>query len=130
MRKLCLALCITAVLLCGCDRVKQITEPGAARFYRDYRRDIVYEDVRNIVELNEHSLIDTRIAYSDITRDNGAYTLEGKETTRWMPPNAAALNFATTVTRELYAVVEKIDGEWQVVDEQVLSEEISFSDER
>lgn len=130
MKRAFLAILVVGCALAGCSRIKQFADPPAAKFYRDYRRGVVQEDVRNYMELVDHSFVDYNLDVTSAQEESAVYYIEATETVRWMPPNAAGINFATIFTRELSAEIEEIDGEWQVVSEDVVSETISTYDQR
>lgn len=130
MKRVFPVILIAVCALAGCARIKQFADPPAAKFYRDYRRGVVQEDVRNYMELINHNFVDYNLDVTSAEEENAVYYIQASETVRWMPPNAAGINFATIVTRELSAVVEEIDGEWQVTGETVESENISTYEQR
>ena len=130
MRRYVIPLVVLCAALAGCNRIKQFADSPAAKFYRQYRKEAVQEDVTQYMELIQHNFTDHNLDVIKSEEQDGVYLITAKEVTRWMPPNAAANNFATIVKRELYAEVQEIDGAWQVTSEEVTSEEISTYDQR
>jgi hypothetical protein len=47
-----------------------------------------------------------------------------------MPPNAAALNFATIITKKLRVEMEKNGGQWKLKNEEVVTKDVSTHDDR
>jgi hypothetical protein len=130
MKRFLFVLIIAAAAMAGCARIKQFADPPAAKAYRDYRRELTQEDVRNMAQLAEHSFIDYNLDVTDVQEQDAVYLITAAETVRWMPPDGNGVNAATIVTRDLYAEVEQIDGEWEVVNEVVSNENISFYEQR
>lgn len=105
------------------------SEPAPAKEYREYRTKIVtakgFSGYGNITAQRKWSLEITKCE----TKGSTAEVL-ATELTSWIPRGAAAWNFATIVTKEYKAQLEKKNGRWVVVREDVLREDYSTYDDR
>ena len=134
-RHVLFTLVFLVALTAGCSKIKQLFESKAARAYREYRASLHTEypeepPYSQIPELMRHAFIDSRIDFEKCKVDGDSADIVVLETTRWMPPNAAGLNFATIVSLKIHAAMKKNGDKWEVAEEEILTEEISTHDDR
>lgn len=105
------------------------SEPAPAKEYRKHRTKIVtakgFSGYGNITAQRKWSLEIQKCE----TKGSMAEVL-ATEVTSWIPQGAAAWNFATIVTKEVKAQLEKRNGRWVVTREDVLRENYSTYDDR
>ena len=132
MRRFVLCLGCFLTIFAGCSRIREMADPPSAKYYREYREAAVKaeDEQAPAMGLPDSSLISFNLEVSKVRKEKGLEMIDATETTRWLPENAAGANFATVVTRDLYAEVEEVDGQWQVTHEEVVSEDINTYEDR
>jgi hypothetical protein len=105
------------------------SEPAPAKEYREHRTRIVtakgFSGYGNITAQRKWALEITKCE----TKGSTAEVL-ATEITSWIPHGAAAWNFATILTKKYKAQLQKKNGRWVVVKEDVVEEDYSTYQDR
>ena len=104
----------------------------AVEAYSIYRKASAAAEAENTfpIDLPKTTFADWKLKIDSKTISGGTAIIEATETTAWMPENAASLVFANIVTSKYRAELQKQNGAWRIVKEDLLDKKISTFDDR
>jgi hypothetical protein len=107
-------------------------EHPAVEAYSVYRKAAATAEAKNTFpnDRPRPMLADWKLKIDSKTISGDTTMIVATETTAWTHENAASLAFATIITKIYRAELQKQNGAWQVVKEDMLKKNISAFDER
>lgn len=132
MRNIILLVVILALGGAGAYWYFNIHKHPAVEAYSIYRKaNATAESEQTFpIDAPQTTFADWKLKIDSKTITGDTAVIEATETTAWMPENAASLAFANIVTARYRAELQKQNGAWQVVKEDLLDKKISTFDER
>ena len=104
-------------------------EPGPARDYRAFKEARIKPEMQSI-DNPMKNLVKWDLEIDNCTENGETATINATEVQYRMPPNAAALNFATIITSKLKVDMKKTGNQWKVMNEELLNKDVSTYDDR